>query len=264
MHPKCRELQQQKEEQVKFELECFDRIIELIPDGLKILEEIHVVKDGIRLFVRFMHKKASSARADDTKALKKDITRYMPYDPANNVITPPLPICDGKYGKSTTRGFNHQACAWALCPQCLLDDFDIDPKTFMENVRNRVIKIKERDFPAYLYDEAIPYDPDNKDAGLLQGHALIRTYRHIITGPRTALNPRLIKAKNGRCKSEKIVLTRSDAYTIAYAVSQEAADNWGPILSSGYNLQDLYNRIVQFLADKEDPVVKAVMEWYDK
>ncbi|KAK2461361.1 hypothetical protein APHAL10511_006623 [Amanita phalloides] len=249
-------------ENVKFELDCFDHIIELIPDGLQILEEIHAVKDGIQLFTKFMHKKASASHSDDTKALKKDIARYLLYNPANNIIMPLLPISDGKYGTSTTRGFNHLACAQSLCPRCLLDEFDIDPKTFMENVRNGVIKFKERDFPAFLYDQSIPYDPDNKDAGLLKGHALIQTYRHIITGPKTALNPNLIKAKNSRCKSEKIVLTRSDPYTVYYSLA--AADNWGSVLSNGYSLQDLYNWIVQFLDDEEDPVVQDVLEWYNR
>ncbi|KIL55570.1 hypothetical protein M378DRAFT_28536, partial [Amanita muscaria Koide BX008] len=74
-------------------------------------------------------------------------------------------------------------------------------RTFMDAVLNGEMKIKDKDFPSFLYDEDIPYDPHNKDAGLLKGHVLIRAYRHIITGPRTALNPDLIKAKNSRCKS---------------------------------------------------------------
>ncbi|KIL66690.1 hypothetical protein M378DRAFT_74929 [Amanita muscaria Koide BX008] len=93
-------------------------------------------------------------------------------------------------------------------------------RIFMEKVLTGETKIRDKDFPSFLYDETIPYDPHNKDEGLLQGHVLIRAYRHIITGPKTALKPDLIKAKNSRCKSEKIVLTKSDRYTIAYTVSQ--------------------------------------------
>ncbi|KAK2459570.1 hypothetical protein APHAL10511_008409 [Amanita phalloides] len=221
-------------EHIKFKLDCFNHIIELIPNGIQVLEELHAVKDGIWLFVKYMQKKASSAWSDDTKALKKEIACYLPNSAPNNIITP-LPISD-------------------------------DPQTFMENVRNSIIKIKEREFPTFLYEETIPYDPDNKDAVLAADSSHTQTYQHIITGPSTALNPKLIKVKNSHCKSEKIVLTRSDPYTIGYAVYYLLADaeNWGLILSNGYNLQDLYNRVVDFLADKEDLVVKEIMEWYDK
>ncbi|KAM6491676.1 hypothetical protein JOM56_012920 [Amanita muscaria] len=262
-HPKRMHLQQQKEESVRFELDCFDRIIQLIPDGLKILEEIAEVEDGIRNFIKYMHKKSTLARSDDTKALKKEIGRYLPYDWENDAIV--LPVADGKNGKGSTRGFHHSACARNLCPRRLLDEFDMDPKIFMEKVLTGETKIRDKDFPSFLYDETIPYDPHNKDEGLLQGHVLIRAYRHIITGPKTALKPDLIKAKNSRCKSEKIVLTKSDRYTIAYTVyySISAADNWGPVLSDGFNLQGLYNRVIHFLEDEKDSTVEDIMLFYD-
>ncbi|KAM6493033.1 hypothetical protein JOM56_011167 [Amanita muscaria] len=214
-----------------------------------------------------MHKKASNARSDDTKALKKEIARYLPYDLKNDVLTPPFPVSDGKLGKSLTRGFYHKVCAQNLCPRRLLDQFDIDPKTFMDAVLNGEMKIKDKDFPSFLYDEAIPYDPHNKDAGLLKALTSLheQAYRHIITGPRTALNPDLIKAKNSRCKRKSQTEFPSHVVNqtgqVYYALA--AADNWGPVLSDGFNLQGLYNRVVRFLEKEEDSTVKGVLEWYD-
>ncbi|KAF8347496.1 hypothetical protein F5887DRAFT_881789, partial [Amanita rubescens] len=74
--------------------------------------------------------------------------------------------------------------------------------------------------PTFLYDELQHYDPEHKLSGLLEGHVVIRVYRHIMTGPRTACEPNLITLKNNRCKTGKLAFTKSDKYTIAYAATQ--------------------------------------------
>ncbi|KIL60690.1 hypothetical protein M378DRAFT_14026 [Amanita muscaria Koide BX008] len=94
-HLKRGRLQHQKKENVEFELKCFDRIIELIPDGLKILEEIAEAKDGLRLFIEFIN-------------AQKGFKCTLSYDLKNDVLTPPFPVSDGKLGKSLTRGFYHK------------------------------------------------------------------------------------------------------------------------------------------------------------
>ena len=81
-------------------------------------------------------------------------------------------------------------------------------------------KVKGTDFPTFLYDELQPYDTLNKIMGLLEGHVVIRVYRHIMTGPRTACEPHLITLKDSRCKTGKNYFAKSDKYTIAYAATQ--------------------------------------------
>ena len=73
----------------------------------------------------------------------------------------------------------------------------------MEKVNDGAIKIRASKWPTFLYDHEVPYDPDNKDNGLCRGFVLVRvsprslrlftfsrllqTYRHIFTGPSSAL-----------------------------------------------------------------------------
>lgn len=120
--------------------------MEVIPDGLVLLQEIVEVPDGLETFINFvsfiyvhicayisefgcqMHDKASHARSDDTKTLKREIVHYLPLDWKNEVIMPPILIGGGKTLKSTTRGFHHPYLARLLCPRRQLDEFDIDPK----------------------------------------------------------------------------------------------------------------------------------------
>ena len=79
--------------------------MELIPNGPRLLEEIVEEKNGLDTFIDFvsliyahiftdfglqMHEKASNARSDDTKALKKAIIEYIPLDLTSGAIIPPI------------------------------------------------------------------------------------------------------------------------------------------------------------------------------
>lgn len=204
--------------------------MELIPNGPRLLEEIVEEKNGLDTFIDFvsliyahiftdfglqMHEKASNARSDDTKALKKAIIEYIPLDLTSGAIIPPI-----RPTVKHDRGFNHQHTARLLCPRLDLDEFNVDPVLYMAQVKNGERKIKETHFPTFLYDELQHYDPEHKLIGLLEGHIVIRVYRHIMTGPRTACDPSLITLKDSRCKTGKLAFTKSDKYTIAYAATQ--------------------------------------------
>ena len=51
----------------------------------------------------------------------------------------------------------------------------------MQKVCTKEITIKAKDWPAFLYDPNIQYDPHNKDVGLLRGPVFMRVSRYILS-----------------------------------------------------------------------------------
>jgi len=96
------------------------------------------------------------------------------------------------------------------------------------------IKIGTGDWPAYLYDENLEYNPEEKDNGLFRGYLLVRVrsylflplianflqvYRHIFTGPATAFIGSSRKGTKAS-KSKLHGLSSVTPRTIAYAAVQ--------------------------------------------
>ncbi|KAK2460125.1 hypothetical protein APHAL10511_007858, partial [Amanita phalloides] len=171
-----------KEENVQKELECFDQIMELIPNGPVLLKEIVEERNGLDTFINFMsviyahiftdfglqmHQKASNTCSDDTKVLKKAIIEYIPLN-LNSTSEVIFPCIQATIKHN--QGFNHQQTARLLCPRHKLDEFDIDPSIFIAQVQNGECEIKEMHFPTFLYDKLQHYDPRHKLGGLLEGH----------------------------------------------------------------------------------------------
>jgi hypothetical protein len=44
----------------------------------------------------------------------------------------------------------------------------------MEQVQDGKIPIKAHNYPTFMYDEEMEYDPDEMDKGLFRGHFLLR------------------------------------------------------------------------------------------
>src|ERR671928_1677970 len=87
----------------------------------------------------------------------------------------------------------------------------------MDRVGDGSIKITDEDLPSFLYESGTAYDRENEDIGLFRGFLLVRVYRHIFTGPSSALNP---TAKINKNKARKFKLTEVTRRTIAYASIQ--------------------------------------------
>jgi hypothetical protein len=90
----------------------------------------------------------------------------------------------------------------------------------MDRVGDGSIKITDEDLPSFLYENGTAYDRENEDVGLFRGFLLVRVYRHIFTGPSSALNP---TAKVNKSKARKFKLTEVTGRTIAYASVQVRA-----------------------------------------
>jgi hypothetical protein len=149
------------------------------------------------------------------------------------------------------RGFNNLDTADHLCPLILRDQFNDDPmyatvtfsfcanyfssSVFMDQVEDGKIEITSEDLPSFLYETGTVYDPQNEAAGLFRGFLLVRVstffnyislriqffpqvYRHIFTGPASAMNPNHTGAtKNKACLFQ---ITAVTGRTIAYACVQ--------------------------------------------
>jgi hypothetical protein len=87
----------------------------------------------------------------------------------------------------------------------------------MEHVEDGMVQITDEDFPSFLYESGTAYDEENEDVGLFRGFLLVRVYRHIFTGPSSAMNP---TAKVNKSKARKFKLTEVTGRTIAYASVQ--------------------------------------------
>jgi hypothetical protein len=87
----------------------------------------------------------------------------------------------------------------------------------MDRVEDGAIQITDEDFPSFLYASGTAYDKDNEDLGLFRGFLLVRVFRHIFTGPSSAMNPGV---KANKYKAKKFKLTEVTGRTIAYASVQ--------------------------------------------
>ena len=86
-------------------------------------------------------------------------------------------------------------------------------RAFRAHVSAGDININAFSWPIFCYDES-KYDPQNPKQGLLQGHFLLRVYRHIFTGPSSAFE----KKTKGRLPHGVLNgLTKPTPETIGYA-----------------------------------------------
>ena len=87
----------------------------------------------------------------------------------------------------------------------------------MDRVEDGKVQITDEDFPSFLYEIETAYDEENEDIGLFRGFLLVRVYRHIFTGPSSAMNP---NTRVNKSKARKFRLTEVTGRTIAYACVQ--------------------------------------------
>ena len=71
-------------------------------------------------------------------------------------------------------------------------------RAFRAHVLAGDININSFDWPVFCYDKS-KYDPENPKQGLFQGYFLLRVYRHIFSGPSSALK----KKDKGRNSGQK-------------------------------------------------------------
>jgi hypothetical protein len=165
---------------------------------------------------------ASKGRSDDCGTLREAAIGYIP--PVEGI-----PTLDRKANKEL-RGFCHHATARMLCPRSMRDEFDKDWEKFSRDVQNGKLLITEDGLPSFLYPETA-YNSDALDENLLRGPFLLsvsqpifcmcitdpcKCYRHVFTGPRTAMKATKGKSPGKRCVADIYKMTEVTPTTIAY------------------------------------------------
>ena len=152
----------------------------------------------------------------------------------------------------------------------------------MDRIEDGSIQITNEDFPLFLYESETLYDKDNEDIGLFRGYLLVRVYRHIFTGPISAMNA---TAKVNKSKAKKFKLTQVTRRTIAYAsvqvryprfshcflinyhqayVALSSMSQWGSS-DNLFNIQLFYDTIVEmFERDPKDSWVVDTLKWWNE
>lgn len=90
-------------------------------------------------------------------------------------------------------------------------------RDFLDRVEDGTIEIADEDFPFFFYESDRVYDNKNKDMGLFQGFLLVQVFRHIFTGPSSAMNPNM---KANKFKAKKFGHMAVTGRTITYACVQ--------------------------------------------
>ncbi|OBZ76834.1 hypothetical protein A0H81_02943 [Grifola frondosa] len=154
----------------------------------------------------------------------------------------------------------------SLCPRQMLDQYDDDPELFRCKVREGNIRIRANDFPTFLYADG-QFDLNNMDTGLCMGEYLVRCFRHVYTGKRTAMSAPTWMAKGGRKPISELngmttVTPRSIAY-IAVLVSRfilNDQDGWSAN-DNKFIGADFYKNIINLFDDAE--WAAATLRWWN-
>ncbi|EGN94894.1 hypothetical protein SERLA73DRAFT_155585 [Serpula lacrymans var. lacrymans S7.3] len=159
----------------------FDKIVDFVPEFKKMLHRKN--KDKLDFILKKMYTIMRSTRADDSSRLRKDIPKYVPPDPSTMSLNPP--ILTGSKEDRSGLGFAHPQLALLLC---------LIMATKMSKTRIKLldgrIRVTASKLPAFMYigfEPAEQYNPNAIHEGLLKGYYVPRVYRHIFTGPGTAL-----------------------------------------------------------------------------
>jgi len=168
--------------------------------------------------------------------------------------------------KKASRGFSNLTTGRLLCPRPMRDCFDENPEAFCQDVRSGARKIYHDDWPSFLYPEE-GYKPEAIDHTMLQGPFLLACFRHIFTGPRTALNmsPGTLPGKKSIAKLHNI--TEVSPENIAYTAVMcrhiiNTNESWTN-MDGVFHAQRFYHNIVKLFNDKKwaDETLSWWNEW---
>jgi hypothetical protein len=119
----------------------------------------------------------------------------------------------------------------------------IYPRDYMDAVIDGKIDVKSYELPSFLYDQTEEYDPDRRHIGLLRGDLVVRVFRHIFTGPGTAMTGISNYSTKG-CKAKIHRMTTITPATIAYAATMVMSIFWYWLVAYSLtgSLYDVFHR----------------------
>ncbi|OBZ75284.1 hypothetical protein A0H81_04986 [Grifola frondosa] len=179
-------------DQIQTALDVWDTITERVAFMPALIDDLAMSSTGILLISAFLDAHAQFARTDDVAMLRYDAMGYI-----EEVVLPnntPIRYLAGR--TKHLRGFKDLATARLLTPRLLRDQFDRNPQLFCREVREGTIKIKSADFPSFMYPEN-GFNVDRAVIGLCKGPFLLRCFRHVFTGKRSATVSATAGSKGG-------------------------------------------------------------------
>ncbi|TEB31011.1 hypothetical protein FA13DRAFT_1754862 [Coprinellus micaceus] len=209
-------------------------------------QEMHYIAD-------MLNKGSSSARSNDTRALKSAIIDWI--TPPGGALTPPL-----SRNVKTDRGFFHYTTGELLCP-ATLDWSDEDTR---KGLRNGDIAVSGDSWPIFLYQDHI-FNPENPWEGLLQGKLLVTAFKCIFTSPSSVeKETRATRSRNAELHSMKTVTVASIVYVLTlvrFALSSSAVFSRN---DKSTDSERFYQSIMDFLeSPSEREEVKGLIRWWN-
>ncbi|OBZ70932.1 hypothetical protein A0H81_09348 [Grifola frondosa] len=237
-------------------------LMEQVPFMPALLPDLSGSSYGVVLLGHFLDAHARSARSDDVGALRYDAMSYI-----EEVKLPNGMHIRYRAGRDkTSRGFKDLATARLLTPRRMRHEFDADPELFCRRVREGTTKFGALDYPSYMYPEEA-YDEDRMDAGLCRGTFLVRCFRHIFTGKRTAWTSPQYGSKGGRKPVAE--LNKMDSVTpenIAYVAVLtrfilNTQDTWQAD-DNKFIGEEYFNAILHLFVDEEWRM--STLKWWNE
>ncbi|KAJ7099063.1 hypothetical protein C8R44DRAFT_747756 [Mycena epipterygia] len=202
------------------------------------------------------------ARGDNCGSLKTAVTDYLlPVPPPPAPATPdvvalpaPLPKLDPPIptrGSKAHRGMNHPATSAAIRTLKYTDE----PATY-EAIKagDKAFPVLGTQLPAFLYKWGQVYNPDDLDAGLLEGHTFRYCAKHIYKGPGSALEgPGANKGKGGNADINGVTaLTDRDMGYVACQArfAMSSVESWSE-MDGEFSYVDFYWKVVELLRGEE-------------
>ncbi|KAL6299792.1 hypothetical protein BKA93DRAFT_707185, partial [Sparassis latifolia] len=93
------------------------------------------------------------------------------------------------------------------------------------NIKAGRIRVTADQWPRFVYPDGHVYNPEDEEAGLLRGHLMVRSAKHLFTGPSSALQgPGWTKGRSSNAKiiGMKKITPRAVAYVavqVRFAIS---------------------------------------------
>ncbi|KAH7904000.1 hypothetical protein BJ138DRAFT_1019751, partial [Hygrophoropsis aurantiaca] len=199
-------------------------------------------------------KGASSARGEDTKALKSAVIDWLA--PPGEVLQPPL-----RRNSKIERGFNHPVTGTLLCPAGM----DWNDERVRESLRSGELLVSGDQWPIFLYASQ-SYDPDDPWKGLLRNRLLVNAYKHVFTSPSSVdKEPRATRAGNARLHGMSAVTIPSIAYIatqVRFALCSSSVFSRTDTITDS---ETFYHSLLDLMEDREErEEVSDLLTWWNR
>ncbi|KIP10878.1 hypothetical protein PHLGIDRAFT_184530 [Phlebiopsis gigantea 11061_1 CR5-6] len=245
----------------------FKNLLKIIPTLERNLKRLDGNHDALSTLISFLDASIGSARRDLTSGLRKPMINWVIRVVPSTPQFFPKPL-DPAATTKTPRGFNHPATGRLLCPRDRLDEFDEDPNKFCTSVQAGTISVGAAHLPTFLWATGT-YNPENMEEGLLKGEILVYSFRHLYTGPGSALKaspgPQGSSGRPSICvqkKYKKVTPPMIANAAVLARFSLCAQDVW-QLDDGAFNLEEFFQVVVDLFDDPEDAWCKDTIDWWE-